>query len=72
MSDATSTPTTAVRENALQPKSGWVILPFHFMMLGINIALIVSGAHGDGDNPAPIPIIEPWLDDPMPAYDCGI
>jgi len=57
MSNEPSAPATTVRENALQPKSGWVILPFHFMMLGINIALTFRGAHGDGYNPAPILII---------------
>jgi len=57
MSNAPSAAATTVRENALRPVDGWAIMPFHFVLLGLNIASIVYGARGDGYSPSPIPII---------------
>ena len=52
-----ATPASTVREQALQPISGWAILPFHMIMLGAAIYAIVHGVRGDGFTPSPLPII---------------
>jgi regulator of protease activity HflC (stomatin/prohibitin superfamily) len=52
-----ATPASTVREQPLQPMSGWAILPFHMIMLGAAIYAIVHGVRGDGFTPSPLPII---------------